>query len=134
MLPTKVWYGIPNLRASVRSCARTAPSRRMLTGTLAAPGSVFTLPARFLSFLRSYSFFMSFRLLGCRLPSRNDSDDLAPVSFTKDDQQDPLFTRMPNADESILVRTMVWIVEFGRKRVCPDGLGLFEPEAMPFKV
>src|SRR6266849_1752631 len=83
MLPTNVWYGIPSLRASVRSSASTAPSRRMLTGTLAAPGSTLAFPDRFLSFFRSYSFFISIPLLGCRLPSRNDSDRLAPVFFHK---------------------------------------------------
>lgn len=59
---------------------------------------------------------------------------ILPESFTKDDEQDPLLTRMPNADEAILVGAMLWIVEFGRVRVCPDGLGLFEPNAMLFKV
>src|SRR3981081_2196573 len=43
----------------------------MLTGTLAAPGSVFTLPGRFLGFLRSYSFFMSFRLIRFKSHSVN---------------------------------------------------------------
>src|SRR6266849_8625263 len=95
MLPTNVWYGIPSLRASVRSSASTALSRRMFTGTLAAPGSILAFPDRFLSFFRSYSLFIGLRLLGCRLPSRNDSDRLAPVFFTEDYEQNPLFPRRP---------------------------------------
>ena len=30
--------------------------------------------------------------------------------FTKDDEQDPVFLRMPDANESILVRAVVWII------------------------
>ena len=56
------------------------------------------------------------------------------MSFTKNDEQNPLLPRVTDADEPLLVGAVVWIVEFCGMRICPDGLCLFEPNAMLLKI
>src|SRR5438552_707513 len=77
---------------------------------------------------------MRFGLLGCRLPGRNDSNGFALMFFTEDNEQNPLFSRVTDTDETLFVGTVVWIVELCRMRICPDGLCFLEPDAVLLKV
>src|SRR5690242_2346550 len=102
----------------------------MLMGILAASGSDFGVPGRRLSFFKSYSFFIDFCFLRCRLPSRDQTNHSARFSFAENDQQQSASGRISDPEKSVLLFAMFWVKEFHRTRVRPDGLSLFEPDPM----
>src|SRR5262245_3670618 len=93
----------------------------MLIGILAASGSNLGVPGLRLSFFKSYSFFISFCFLGCRLSSRDQANHSARFSFAENDQQQTASGRISDPEKSVLLFAMLWVKEFHRTRVGPDG-------------
>src|SRR5437870_3888258 len=102
----------------------------MLIGILAASGSDFGVPGLRLSFFKSYSFFIDFCFLGCRLPSGDQANHPARFSFAENDQQQSASGRISDPEKSVLAFTMLWVKEFLRPTVRPDSLSLFKPDPM----
>src|SRR4030095_12929654 len=99
-------------------------------GILAASGSDFVVPGLRLSFFRSYSFFIGFRLLSCRLASRDQSNHSPRFPFAENDQQQAAAGRVSDPEKSVFRFAMLRVEEFHRTRVRPDRLRLFKPDPM----
>src|SRR3989442_3655177 len=102
----------------------------MLMGILAASGSDFGVPGRRLSFFRSYSFFIGFCFLSCRLSSRDQANHSARFPLAENNQQQSASSRISDSEKSILRFAMLRVKEFYRARIRPDGLSLFKPDPM----
>src|ERR1051326_3012214 len=102
----------------------------MLIGILAASGSDFAVPGLRLSFFRSYSFFIGFCFLSCRLSSRDQANHAARFPLAENDQQQSASSRISDSEKSIFGFAMLRVKEFHGARVSPDGLSLFKPDPM----
>jgi hypothetical protein len=66
------------------------------------------------------------------LPSSSPSEQnhSARFSFAENDQHQSASGRISDPEKSVLLFAMLWVKEFHRTRVCPDGLSLFKPDPM----
>src|SRR5438876_11904821 len=83
----------------------------MLMGILAASGSNFGVPGRRLSFFKSYSFFIGFCFLSCRLSSRDQANQAARFQLAENDQQQSASSRISDSEKSIIHFAMLRVKE-----------------------